>query len=97
MTLRGAATACYGFSLAFSQEMDPTECLHTIEDFFFVSGVPSSPHLAVSARLLMTEAVRREIFPPGSTRDSSWRELKRRLLDAYGSERISLSETSHAK
>ncbi|KRZ65679.1 hypothetical protein T10_2060 [Trichinella papuae] len=63
--------------------MDPTEWLDTVEDFFLVNGVPPS-HQAASARLLMTEAVRRELFPPGSTRDISWQELRRRLLDAYG-------------
>ncbi|KRZ06962.1 hypothetical protein T11_12359 [Trichinella zimbabwensis] len=83
MALRGPGTACYGPPPAFSPEMDPTEWLDTVEDFFFVNGVPPS-HQAASARLLMTEAVRRELFPPGLTSDISWQELKRRLLDAYG-------------
>ncbi|KRZ68913.1 hypothetical protein T10_12881 [Trichinella papuae] len=83
MALRGPGTACYGLSPAFSPEMDPTEWLDTVEDFFLVNGVPPS-HQAASARLLMTEAVRRELFPPGSTRDISCQELRRRLLDAYG-------------
>ncbi|KRX43889.1 hypothetical protein T05_1218 [Trichinella murrelli] len=29
-------------------------------------------------------AARRELFPPGSTRDNSCDELKRRLMDTYG-------------
>ncbi|XP_003370318.1 zinc knuckle protein [Trichinella spiralis] len=76
-------TACYPPPPAFSPKMDPSEWLDNVEDFFIISGVPPS-HYAASARLLMTKAVRRELFPPGSTRDSSWQELKRRLLDAYG-------------
>ncbi|KRY21352.1 hypothetical protein T12_14588 [Trichinella patagoniensis] len=83
MALKGAATACYCPPPAFSLEMDLTEWMDTVEDFIFVSGVPPS-YQAASARLLMTEAVRRELYSPGSSRDSSWQELKRRLLTAYG-------------
>ncbi|KRY50263.1 hypothetical protein T03_2210 [Trichinella britovi] len=83
MALKGAATACYCPPPAFSLEMDLTEWMDTVEDFIFVSGVPPY-NQATSARLLMTEAGRRELFSPGSSRDSSWQELKRRLLTAYG-------------
>ncbi|KRY23112.1 hypothetical protein T12_9297 [Trichinella patagoniensis] len=33
-------TVCYGPPLAFSPDMDPTEWLDPVEDFFYVSGVP---------------------------------------------------------
>ncbi|KRZ01371.1 hypothetical protein T11_492 [Trichinella zimbabwensis] len=83
LAMRGAGIVCHGPPPAFSPEMDPTEWLDTMEDFFLVNGMPPA-HQAASARLLMTEAVRRELFPPGQTRDISWQELRRRLLDAYG-------------
>ncbi|KRX29845.1 hypothetical protein T06_2366, partial [Trichinella sp. T6] len=54
-----------------------------MEDFFVVTGVPSSQQ-AASARLSVNIAVRRELFPPGSPRDISWGELKRSFLDIYG-------------
>ncbi|KRY44996.1 Retrovirus-related Pol polyprotein from transposon 17.6 [Trichinella britovi] len=54
-----------------------------MEDFFVVTGVPSSQQ-AASARLSVNIAIRRELFPPGSPRDISWDELKRRFLDIYG-------------
>ncbi|KRZ82848.1 hypothetical protein T08_13994, partial [Trichinella sp. T8] len=63
--------------------MDPVEWLESMEDFFVVTGVPSSQQ-AASARLSVDIAVRRELFPPGSPRDISWDELKRRFLDIYG-------------
>ncbi|KRY87932.1 Retrovirus-related Pol polyprotein from transposon [Trichinella pseudospiralis] len=62
--------------------MDPTKWLDTVEDFILVNDVPSARQ-AASARLLMTEAVRRELSPPGSARDISWQELRRRRLDTY--------------
>ncbi|KRX51657.1 hypothetical protein T09_4041 [Trichinella sp. T9] len=49
-----------------------------MEDFFVVTGVPPSQQ-AASARLTVDIAVRRELFPPGSPRDISWDELKRRI------------------
>ncbi|KRY73130.1 hypothetical protein T4A_5225 [Trichinella pseudospiralis] len=82
LALRGVGTAGYGLLTAFSPGMDPTEWLDTVEDFFLVNDVPSARQVA-SARLLMTEAVRRELFPPGSAWDISWQELRRRLLDTY--------------
>ncbi|KRY86787.1 hypothetical protein T4D_4338 [Trichinella pseudospiralis] len=82
LALRGVGTAGYGLLTAFSPGMDPTEWLDTVEDFFLVNDVLSARQVA-SARLLMTEAVRRELFPPGSAWDISWQELRRRLLDTY--------------
>ncbi|KRY35804.1 conserved hypothetical protein [Trichinella spiralis] len=62
--------------------MDPTEWLDAVEDFF-VNNVPPARQ-AASARLLMMEAERSELFPAGSTRDISWQEpWKRRLPDTY--------------
>ncbi|KRY93771.1 hypothetical protein T4D_15004 [Trichinella pseudospiralis] len=80
LALKIAGTARYGLPPALSPEMEPTEWLDRVEKFFFVSDVPSARQ-AASARLLMTEAVRRELFPPGSARDISWQELRRRLLE----------------
>ncbi|KRZ74104.1 hypothetical protein T10_11030 [Trichinella papuae] len=54
-----------------------------MEDFFYVTGVPSS-HQAASARLSVGDAARRELFSLGAARDISWDELKRRVLDTYG-------------
>ncbi|KRY79979.1 Retrovirus-related Pol polyprotein from transposon 17.6 [Trichinella pseudospiralis] len=71
MALRAVGTAGYGLLLAFSPGINPTEWLDTVEDFFFVNDVPSARQ-AASARLLMTKAVRRELFPPGSSDVSSW-------------------------
>ncbi|KRY33460.1 hypothetical protein T01_5363 [Trichinella spiralis] len=77
IVVRGIGNACYGPPLTFSPGMDPIEWLQSMEDFFVVTGVPSSQQ-AASARL--------ELFPPGSPRDISWDELKCRLLDTYGHE-----------
>ncbi|KRY89119.1 hypothetical protein T4D_14512 [Trichinella pseudospiralis] len=82
MTLRGVGTAGYGLLPAFSPVIDLIEWLDTVEDFFLVNDVPSARQ-AASVCLLMTKAVRRELFPPGSARDISWQELRRRLLDTY--------------
>ncbi|KRY22779.1 Transposon Ty3-G Gag-Pol polyprotein [Trichinella patagoniensis] len=61
----------------------PDRVADAVEDFF-INDVPPAPQ-AASARLLMTEAVRSEHFPAGSTRDISWQEpWKRHLLDTYG-------------
>ncbi|KRX16021.1 Retrovirus-related Pol polyprotein from transposon [Trichinella nelsoni] len=58
MALRVAAAACYCPPPSFSLEMDLTEWMDMVEDFIFVSGVPTSRQ-AASARLLMTVALKR--------------------------------------
>ncbi|KRY98436.1 hypothetical protein T11_7636 [Trichinella zimbabwensis] len=63
--------------------MDPVEWLETMEEFLYVTGVPSS-HQTASVRLSVGGAARRELFPLGAARDISWDELKRRVLDTYG-------------
>ncbi|KRX63014.1 hypothetical protein T09_2105 [Trichinella sp. T9] len=83
LVVRGIGNACYGPPLTFSPGMDPVEWLESMEDFFVVTGVPSSQQ-AASAGLSVNIAVRRKLFPPGSPRDISWDELKRRFLDIYG-------------
>ncbi|KRY44716.1 Transposon Ty3-G Gag-Pol polyprotein [Trichinella britovi] len=83
IVVRGIGNACFGPPTSFSPEMEPVEWLESMEDFFVVTGVPSSLQ-ATSARLSVNIAVRRELFPPGSPRDISWDELKRRFLDIYG-------------
>ncbi|KRZ19074.1 hypothetical protein T11_6593 [Trichinella zimbabwensis] len=70
ITAKGIANACYGPPPAFCPEMDPVEWLETMEDFFYVTGVPSS-HQAASARLSVDDAARKELFPLGAPRDIS--------------------------
>ncbi|KRY61307.1 hypothetical protein T03_17541 [Trichinella britovi] len=69
IVVREIGNACYGPPPTFSPEMDPAEWLESMEDFFVVTGVPSS-HQAASARL--------------SDHLGTSPELKRRLLDTYG-------------
>ncbi|KRZ48290.1 hypothetical protein T02_2675, partial [Trichinella nativa] len=69
IVVKGIGNACYGPPPIFSPEMDPAEWLESMEDFFVVTGVPSS-HQAASARL--------------SDHLGTSPELKRRLLDTYG-------------
>ncbi|KRZ91653.1 Transposon Ty3-I Gag-Pol polyprotein [Trichinella sp. T8] len=53
---------------------------------------------AASARLLMTEAVRSELLPPGSTRDISWQDpWKPRLLDTYGQSESQMTMTDGSR
>ncbi|KRY51787.1 Retrovirus-related Pol polyprotein from transposon 17.6 [Trichinella britovi] len=53
---------------------------------------------AASARLLMTEAVRSELFPPGSTRDISWQDpWKRRLQVTYGQSESQMTMTDGSR
>ncbi|XP_003369186.1 conserved hypothetical protein [Trichinella spiralis] len=85
VVVRGIGNACYGPHLSFSPGMDPVEWLESMEDFFVATGVPSSQQ-AASARLSVNITVLRELFPPGSLRDISRDELKRRFLDIYGHE-----------
>ncbi|KRZ48680.1 hypothetical protein T02_5733 [Trichinella nativa] len=85
-TVREGNWKCsYGLPPTFSPEIDPVEWLESMEDFFVVTGVPSSQQ-AASARLSVNIDIRRELFPPGSPRDISWDELKRRFLDTYDHE-----------
>ncbi|KRY57961.1 hypothetical protein T03_6340 [Trichinella britovi] len=83
LIVRGIGNACYGSPPTFSPGIDPVEWLKSIEDFFVVTGVPSSQQ-AASAGLSVNIAVRRKLFSPGSPRYISWDELKRRFLDIYG-------------
>ncbi|KRZ75497.1 hypothetical protein T10_7732 [Trichinella papuae] len=70
---------------AFGPEMDAKEWLKKLEDFFRASGVPTMDYGAVG-RYLLTDPVRRELYPPGQATDDSFEELKERLLNAYGLE-----------
>ncbi|KRY31236.1 hypothetical protein T01_14385 [Trichinella spiralis] len=71
---------------AFGPEMDAKEWLKKLEDFFRASGVPTMDYGAVE-RYLLTDPVRRELYPPGQATDDSFEELKKRLLNAYGLKR----------
>ncbi|KRZ81808.1 Retrovirus-related Pol polyprotein from transposon, partial [Trichinella sp. T8] len=70
---------------AFRPEMDSVEWLERLEDFLRLSRVPPSDR-GMAARYLLSDSVRRELYPAGQTRDDSFEEFKRRLLDAYGPE-----------
>ncbi|KRZ69679.1 Transposon Ty3-G Gag-Pol polyprotein [Trichinella papuae] len=52
----------------------------------------------MAARYLLSDSVRRELYPAGQTRDNSFEEFKKRLLDAYGPEESTgqLIERFHA-
>ncbi|KRY45127.1 hypothetical protein T03_15390 [Trichinella britovi] len=54
-------------------------------DFLCLSRVPPSDHGMV-ARYLLGDSFRRELYPAGQTRENSFEEFKKRLLDAYGPE-----------
>ncbi|KRZ88972.1 hypothetical protein T08_3436 [Trichinella sp. T8] len=71
--------------LAFCPDMDAKEWLKKLEDFFRASGVPTMDYGAVG-RYLLTDPVRRELYPAGQATDDSFEELKERLLNAYGLE-----------
>ncbi|KRX50702.1 hypothetical protein T05_10249, partial [Trichinella murrelli] len=83
LIVRGIGNACYGSPPTFSPGIDPVEWLESMEDFFVVTGVPSSQQ-AASAGLSVNIAVRRKLFQPLSPRYISWDELKRGFLDIYG-------------
>ncbi|KRY20279.1 U6 snRNA-associated Sm-like protein LSm6, partial [Trichinella patagoniensis] len=70
---------------AFSPEMDSVEWLEWLEDLFCVSRVPPSDH-GVVARYLLSDSVRRELYPAGQTKEISFEEFKKRLLGTYGPE-----------
>ncbi|KRY45920.1 hypothetical protein T03_11040, partial [Trichinella britovi] len=70
---------------AFRPEMDSVEWLERLEDFLCLSRVPPSDR-GMAARYLLSDSVRRELYPAGQTRDDSFEEFRRRLLDAYGPE-----------
>ncbi|KRX45518.1 hypothetical protein T05_11350 [Trichinella murrelli] len=65
--------------------MDSVEWLERLEDFLCLSRVPPSDH-GMAARYLLSDSVRRELYPAGQTREDSFEEFKKRLLDAYGPE-----------
>ncbi|KRZ59062.1 hypothetical protein T02_16115 [Trichinella nativa] len=60
-------------------------CKRKLEDFFRASGVPTMDYGAVG-RYLLTDPVRRELYPAGQATDDSFEELKERLLNTYGLE-----------
>ncbi|KRY22530.1 hypothetical protein T12_5000 [Trichinella patagoniensis] len=70
---------------AFCPEMDAKEWLKKLEDFFRASGVPTTNYGAVG-RYLLTDPVRRELYPAGQETDDFFEELKERLLNTYGLE-----------
>ncbi|KRZ17530.1 hypothetical protein T11_13191 [Trichinella zimbabwensis] len=82
---------------AFRPEMDSVEWLERLEDFFCVSRVPPSDQ-GVVARYLLSDSVRRELYPAGQTRENSFEEFKTRLLGTYGPEESTgqLIERFHA-
>ncbi|KRX58867.1 hypothetical protein T09_14532 [Trichinella sp. T9] len=71
--------------LAFCPDMDAKEWLKKLEDFFRASGVPTMDYGAVG-RYLLTDPVRRELYPAGQATDDSFEELKERLLNTYSLE-----------
>ncbi|KRY41560.1 hypothetical protein T01_5264, partial [Trichinella spiralis] len=78
-------------------EMDPTECLKKLEDFFCPIGVPTSNYGLV-VRYLLSDPVRCELYLVGQARENSFEELKRELLNTYGPEKssVELIECIHA-
>ncbi|KRY40117.1 U6 snRNA-associated Sm-like protein LSm6 [Trichinella spiralis] len=82
---------------AFSPDMDSVEWLERLEDFFCVSRVPPSDH-GVVARYLLSDSVRRELYPAGQAKEISFEEFKKRLLGTYGPEESTgqLIERFHA-
>ncbi|KRX21479.1 hypothetical protein T07_1711 [Trichinella nelsoni] len=81
--------ACFSPPSAFCPEMDPTECLEKLEDFFCPSGVPTSNY-GVVVRYLLSDPVRCELYLVGQARENSFEELKRELLNTYGPEKSSV-------
>ncbi|KRY26579.1 DNA primase large subunit [Trichinella spiralis] len=61
--------------------MDSVEWLERLEDFLCISRVPLPDHGMV-ARYLLSDIVRRELYPAGQTRENSFEEFKKRLLGA---------------
>ncbi|KRX24424.1 Retrovirus-related Pol polyprotein from transposon [Trichinella nelsoni] len=87
----------YRPSPALRPEMDSVEWLEMLENFLCLSRVPPSDH-GMAARYLLSDSVRRELYPAGQTREDSFEEFKKRLLDAYGPEESTgqLIERFHA-
>ncbi|KRY27273.1 hypothetical protein Tsp_11301 [Trichinella spiralis] len=85
--------ACFCIRL----EMDPTDCLKKLEDFFCPSGVPTSNYGLVM-RYLLSGPVRCVLYLVGQARENSFEELKRELLNKYGPEKssVELIERIHA-
>ncbi|XP_003378139.1 small nuclear ribonucleoprotein F, partial [Trichinella spiralis] len=65
--------------------------------FFCVSRVPPYDH-GVVARYLLSDSVRRELYPAGQAKEISFEEFKKRLLGTYGPEESTgqLIERFHA-
>ncbi|KRX25462.1 hypothetical protein T07_2702 [Trichinella nelsoni] len=86
-----------GVCFCIRLEMDPTECLKKLEDFFCPSGVPTSNY-GVVVRYLLSDPVRCELYLVGQARENSFEELKRELLNTYGPEKssVQLIECIHA-
>ncbi|KRZ11353.1 hypothetical protein T11_12576 [Trichinella zimbabwensis] len=89
--------ACFCPLLVFRQELDPTEWLEKLEDFFCACGVLKSNY-GVVGRYLLSDPVRREQYLVRQARENSFEDLKRRLLNTYGREESSLEliERFHA-
>ncbi|KRY04847.1 hypothetical protein T12_16574 [Trichinella patagoniensis] len=51
-------------------EMDPTQCLEKLEDFYCANGVPTSNYGA-DVRYLLNDPVRCELYKHGRTRSMS--------------------------
>ncbi|KRX34749.1 hypothetical protein T05_3654 [Trichinella murrelli] len=66
---------------AFRPEIDSVEWLERLEDFFCISRV-LLPYHGMIARYLLSDIVRRELYPTGQTRENSFEEFKKRLLGA---------------
>ncbi|XP_003370640.1 hypothetical protein Tsp_09854 [Trichinella spiralis] len=77
--------------------MDPTECLKKLKDFFCPSGVSTSNYGLV-VRYLLSDSESRDLYLVGQARESSFEELKRELLNTYGSKKssVELIECIHA-
>ncbi|KRX28183.1 hypothetical protein T07_9841 [Trichinella nelsoni] len=77
--------------------MDPTECLKKLEDFFYLSGVPTSNY-GVVVPYLLSDPVHCKHYLVVQARENSFEELKRELLNTYGPENssVELIERIHA-
>ncbi|KRY41707.1 hypothetical protein T01_7204 [Trichinella spiralis] len=96
--VRGAVQVCTcGACFCIRLEMDPTECLKKLKDFFCPSGVSTSNYGLV-VRYLLSDSESRDLYLVGQARESSFEELKRELLNTYGSKKssVELIECIHA-
>ncbi|XP_003369349.1 zinc knuckle protein [Trichinella spiralis] len=81
---------------AFRPEMDSVEWLERLEDFLCLSRVSPSDR-GMAARYLLSDSVRRELYPAGQIRQDSFEEFRKRLLDAYGRQLIERLHTLHQR